>query len=150
VSVSFVPSDGSPTLSLLTNGEPEQVDEERAKKILEREDLEILVQLGMGNEKATYWTCDFSHVRISLLVSYAGTFDAFSGICDYQRRLSKLSVIRKARYRMVYMDGRLVRKLSCAMNIDMSEISPATFLAIPALFTYLTLIRCYLGTPQIR
>jgi glutamate N-acetyltransferase/amino-acid N-acetyltransferase len=63
VSVSFVPSDGSPILSLLTNGEPEQVDEERAKKILEREDLEILVQLGMGNETATYWTCDFSHVR---------------------------------------------------------------------------------------
>lgn len=68
MSVSFVPSDGSPILSLLTNGEPEQVDEERAKKILEHEDLAILVQLGMGDEKATYWTCDFSHVRLSLLV----------------------------------------------------------------------------------
>jgi len=70
VSVSFVPSDGSTILSLLTNGEPEQVDEERAKKILEREDLKIMVQLGMGNEKATYWTCDFSHVRFSSIVPF--------------------------------------------------------------------------------
>ena len=62
MSVSFIPTDGSPILPLLTNGEPERVDEDRAKKILEREDLKILVQLGMGNENATYWTCDFSHV----------------------------------------------------------------------------------------
>lgn len=68
VSVSFVPTDGSSILPLLTNGEPEQVDEDRARKILECEDLEILVQLGMGNEKATYWTCDFSHVCFSSLV----------------------------------------------------------------------------------
>jgi glutamate N-acetyltransferase / amino-acid N-acetyltransferase len=70
VSVSFVPADGSPILPLLTNGEPEQVDEDRAKKILEHEDLEILVQLGMGNEKATYWTCDLSHVCLSSLVPF--------------------------------------------------------------------------------
>jgi glutamate N-acetyltransferase/amino-acid N-acetyltransferase len=60
-SVSFIPSDGSPELKLLVNGEPETVDEARAAEILAYEDLEILVKLGTGKEEATYWTCDFSH-----------------------------------------------------------------------------------------
>ena len=47
-SVSFVPADGSPELKLLVRGEPEQVDEARAKEILEMEDLEILVRLDDG------------------------------------------------------------------------------------------------------
>lgn len=59
--VSFVPTDGSPELKLLVNGEPEMVDEARAAQILEHEDLEILVRLGTGNKEATYWTCDYSH-----------------------------------------------------------------------------------------
>ncbi len=62
VSVSFVPTDRSPILPLLVNGEPEQVDEVRAKEILEAEDLEIRVDLGLGSECAKYWTCDFSYV----------------------------------------------------------------------------------------
>ncbi|KAI2603705.1 DNA replication factor C-like protein [Hypoxylon sp. NC1633] len=60
-SVSFVPTDGSPELKLLVNGEPEMVDEARAGEILEHEDLEILVRLGTGKKEATYWTCDYSH-----------------------------------------------------------------------------------------
>lgn len=59
--VSFVPTDGSPELKLLVNGEPEIVDETRAAEILEFEDLEILVRLGTGKKEATYWTCDYSH-----------------------------------------------------------------------------------------
>ncbi|KAI1376585.1 DNA replication factor C-like protein [Hypoxylon crocopeplum] len=59
--VSFIPTDGSPELKLLVNGEPETVDEARAAQILEHEDLEILVRLGTGEKEATYWTCDFSH-----------------------------------------------------------------------------------------
>ncbi|KAI2466082.1 DNA replication factor C-like protein [Annulohypoxylon bovei var. microspora] len=59
--VSFVPTDGSPELKLLVNGEPELVDEARAGQILEHEDLEIRVRLGTGNKEATYWTCDYSH-----------------------------------------------------------------------------------------
>ena len=64
-SVSFVPTDGSEVLKLLVAGEPETVDEARAAKILEDEDLEILVDLGGegGKEEASYWFCDFSHVR---------------------------------------------------------------------------------------
>lgn len=60
--MSFVPSDGSKPLPLLVNGEPEKVDEERAAQIISAEDLEILVELGLGKESAKYWTCDFSYV----------------------------------------------------------------------------------------
>ncbi|GAB7347735.1 hypothetical protein MBLNU459_g5287t1 [Dothideomycetes sp. NU459] len=79
-SVSFIPSDGSEELKLLVRGEPEQVDEERAKKILEMEDLEILVRLADGaplpeenqktDGKATMWTCDFSHEYVTINGDY--------------------------------------------------------------------------------
>ncbi|KAI0299294.1 arginine biosynthesis bifunctional protein ArgJ beta chain [Russula brevipes] len=67
VSVSFIPTDGSPVLPLLVNGEPEQVDEVRAAEILSAEDLEVRVDLAVGSESAKYWTCDFSYeyVRIN-------------------------------------------------------------------------------------
>jgi len=70
ISVSFVPSDGSPELKLFVSGEPETVDEERASQILEHEDLEILVRLGVGNEEAVYWTCDYSHEYITINGDY--------------------------------------------------------------------------------
>ena len=66
VNVSFIPTDGSPALPLLVNGEPEKVDEARAKQILSAEDLAIQVELGLGKESATYWTCDFSYVSVIL------------------------------------------------------------------------------------
>lgn len=78
-SVSFIPSDGSQELKLLTRGEPENVDEARAKEILEIEDLEILVKLsdGMTTEDtdkrqgcATMWTCDFSHEYVTINGDY--------------------------------------------------------------------------------
>ncbi|KAL5531678.1 hypothetical protein ACEPAG_4555 [Sanghuangporus baumii] len=79
ISVSLIPppSSSSPSSStssasvspfpLLVNGEPVKVDEVRAKEILQTEDIEILVKLGLGNESAKYWTCDFSYeyVRIN-------------------------------------------------------------------------------------
>ncbi|KAI2608909.1 arginine biosynthesis protein ArgJ [Hypoxylon fragiforme] len=68
--VSFVPTDGSPELKLLVNGEPETVDEIRAAQILEHEDLEILVRLGTGKKEATYWTCDYSHEYITINGDY--------------------------------------------------------------------------------
>lgn len=52
VSVSFVPTDGSQALPLLIKGEPERVDESRASEILAMEDLEILIDLGMGEQEA--------------------------------------------------------------------------------------------------
>lgn len=63
VNVTFIPSDGTTPLPVLVNGEPEKVDEERAKEILSLEDFEVLVDLGMkGDGEARYWTCDFSYV----------------------------------------------------------------------------------------
>jgi glutamate N-acetyltransferase / amino-acid N-acetyltransferase len=62
VSVSFVPTDGTAPLPLLVNGEPEKVDEARASQIVSHDDLEIRVELGLGDQSAKYWTCDFSYV----------------------------------------------------------------------------------------
>lgn len=77
-SVSFVPADGSEELKLLVRGEPEQVDEERAKQILEMEDLEILVNLSDSPRsegrkpdfEEVFWTCDFSHEYVTINGDY--------------------------------------------------------------------------------
>ncbi len=69
-SVSFVPTDGGAELMLLVRGEPENVDEERAKIILEEEDLEIKVDLGTGTEESSYWFCDFSHEYVTINGDY--------------------------------------------------------------------------------
>lgn len=45
------------------------MDESRAKAIISKEDIEILVEMGMGAEGAKYWTCDFSHVRVLLVLN---------------------------------------------------------------------------------
>jgi glutamate N-acetyltransferase/amino-acid N-acetyltransferase len=69
-SVSFIPSDGSPELKLLVNGEPEAVDEAKAAEVLTHEDVEIVVRLGGGKEEAVYWTCDFSHEYVTINGDY--------------------------------------------------------------------------------
>lgn len=48
------------------------VDEERAKAILEREDIEYRVELGLGREQARYWTCDYSYVCLFFELFYQG------------------------------------------------------------------------------
>lgn len=50
----------------MIKGEPEKVDEARASQILKDEDLEIRIDLGLGEESATYWTCDLSHEYIAI------------------------------------------------------------------------------------
>lgn len=72
-SVSFVSADKSEVLKLLVNGEPENLDEERAARMLENEDLEILVRLrsdGSKGEEAVYWTCDLSHEYVTINGDY--------------------------------------------------------------------------------
>lgn len=76
-SVSFIPTDGSAELKLLVRGEPEQVDEERAKQVLELEDLEVLVKLNdtgdaakQAKHEAVFWTCDFSHEYVTINGDY--------------------------------------------------------------------------------
>jgi glutamate N-acetyltransferase / amino-acid N-acetyltransferase len=72
-SVSFVPVDGGAELKFLDKGVPAKVDEERAKKIMEQEDFEVLVDLrddGNGTEhdveEALYWTCDLTHEFVTI------------------------------------------------------------------------------------
>lgn len=74
-SVRFVPAPTSQSkdegvLKLLTNGEPETVDEERAARLLQDEDLCIEVDLGTGSEEAKYWFCDFSHEYVTINGDY--------------------------------------------------------------------------------
>ena len=73
--VSFVPVENGASakegvLKLLVKGEPEQVDEERAARLLQDEDLRIEVDLGTGSEEAVYWFCDFSHEYVTINGDY--------------------------------------------------------------------------------
>lgn len=73
--VSFIPAENSATkdegvLRLLVDGEPETVDEERAARLLEDEDLVIDVDLGVGDREARYWFCDFSHEYVTINGDY--------------------------------------------------------------------------------
>lgn len=69
--VSFIPVDGSAELKLLVNGEPENVDEERASEILKDEDIIINVSLGTGGgQSAKFWTCDLSHEYVTINGDY--------------------------------------------------------------------------------
>lgn len=73
--VSFVPTANSASkdegvLRLLVDGEPQVVDEARAARLLEDEDLEVVVDLGTGTAEATVWTCDFSHEYVTINGDY--------------------------------------------------------------------------------
>lgn len=72
-SISFM--DGEDTVKFFERGVPMFVTEARVKSIMEREDLEVVVQLRDGAarhnvadevEDAVYWTCDMTHDFISL------------------------------------------------------------------------------------
>lgn len=57
-------------LHLVLAGRPHDVDEERASAILERDDIDIIVDLDMGQETVTVWTCDLSHEYVSINADY--------------------------------------------------------------------------------
>ncbi|KAI9597801.1 hypothetical protein BDF19DRAFT_434456 [Syncephalis fuscata] len=57
-------------LAVLSKGEPVPVDEFFAAQLLKNEDIEIHVDLGLGQEEATMWTCDFSHDYVSINADY--------------------------------------------------------------------------------
>jgi glutamate N-acetyltransferase/amino-acid N-acetyltransferase len=73
--VSFIPAETSASrdegvLKLLVDGEPQRVDEARASRLLEDEDLIVDVDLGVGQAEGTYWTCDFSHEYVTINGDY--------------------------------------------------------------------------------
>ncbi|KAI9804516.1 MAG: hypothetical protein M1825_001415 [Sarcosagium campestre] len=68
-SLSFVPPDGTPELKRFVNGEPETLDEERGKEILDQDQLEILVRSRRGDnggEEACLYTCDLGHGYVTI------------------------------------------------------------------------------------
>lgn len=70
VNLHFGLIDKSKSLHLFKNGEPHEINEEVAAEILEKEDLLIHVDLGMGNEELSMYTCDLSHDYISINADY--------------------------------------------------------------------------------
>ncbi|KAF8312979.1 arginine biosynthesis ArgJ [Clavulina sp. PMI_390] len=70
VSVTFIPADGTTPLPVLVKGEPEIVDEARASEVVGQNEINIEVDLGIGQESATYWTCDLSHEYVSINGDY--------------------------------------------------------------------------------
>lgn len=62
--------DKSKSLHLFKNGEPHEINEEVASEILEKEDLLIHVDLGMGKEELSMYTCDLSHDYVSINADY--------------------------------------------------------------------------------
>ncbi|KAF7899664.1 hypothetical protein EAF00_004000 [Botryotinia globosa] len=64
-SVSFVPVDGAEELNFVKRGKLMEVDELRVKELMEKEDVEVVVDLrddgGGKGEEAVYWTCDITH-----------------------------------------------------------------------------------------
>lgn len=70
-SVSFIPSDDPEPFQLLVNGEPQNVDEERAAEILKKEDLVVEIDLGTGGgQEAQFWTCDLSYDYVKINADY--------------------------------------------------------------------------------
>ncbi|OMJ29296.1 Arginine biosynthesis bifunctional protein ArgJ 1, mitochondrial [Smittium culicis] len=57
-------------IDLLVNGQPLELDEAKASAILAHEDLTVDVDLGLGSDSATIYTCDFSHEYVSINGDY--------------------------------------------------------------------------------
>ena len=55
---------------MCADGTPLNFSEERAKKILERDEVAILVDLKDGAAEATAWTCDFSYDYVKINADY--------------------------------------------------------------------------------
>ncbi|KAF7935656.1 hypothetical protein EAE99_002636 [Botrytis elliptica] len=69
-SVSFVPVDGAEELNFVKRGKLMEVDELRIKKLMEKEDVEVVVDLRddgcESGEEAVYWTCDITHEFVTI------------------------------------------------------------------------------------
>jgi len=57
-------------LHLVKDGQPYDVDEERALEILSQDEIAIAVDLGQGEAEATIWTCDLTHDYVTINAHY--------------------------------------------------------------------------------
>ena len=63
-------SGDSDALLLVREGVPFEIDEERASAILAGDEVTFALDLGMGAEEATVWTCDLSHRYVDINAHY--------------------------------------------------------------------------------
>jgi glutamate N-acetyltransferase/amino-acid N-acetyltransferase len=63
-------SGGTDALLLVRDGAPFEIDEERASVILAEDEITFALDLGMGKEEATVWTCDLSHSYVDINAHY--------------------------------------------------------------------------------
>jgi glutamate N-acetyltransferase/amino-acid N-acetyltransferase len=70
VNLHFSDGAGAHSLHLFKDGAPYDVNEDIASKILEKEDVNIIISLGLGDASADMYTCDFSHEYISINADY--------------------------------------------------------------------------------
>jgi glutamate N-acetyltransferase/amino-acid N-acetyltransferase len=57
-------------MHLFKNGSPFDVNEDKASEILKNSDLTITVDLKIGNEVASIFTCDLSHEYVTINADY--------------------------------------------------------------------------------
>ncbi|MDI3533659.1 MAG: glutamate N-acetyltransferase / amino-acid N-acetyltransferase [Thermosediminibacterales bacterium] len=55
---------------LVENGTPTDYSEEEVSEYLKNKELKITIDLGLGNQKATAWTCDLSYDYVKINGSY--------------------------------------------------------------------------------
>ncbi|NLV74911.1 MAG: bifunctional glutamate N-acetyltransferase/amino-acid acetyltransferase ArgJ [Chloroflexi bacterium] len=55
---------------LVREGAPYEIDEERSSALLAKTDIDITIDLGQGEERATIWTCDLTHRYIDINAHY--------------------------------------------------------------------------------
>jgi glutamate N-acetyltransferase/amino-acid N-acetyltransferase len=58
------------SLHLVKDGAPFEIDETRAAEILAEEQVVLRLDLGMGQEEATVWTCDLTHRYVDINAHY--------------------------------------------------------------------------------
>ncbi|KAH8919840.1 DmpA/ArgJ-like protein [Atractiella rhizophila] len=68
--VSGVEGGGRRRVEMLRKGQPTDWSEEEAKLLLEEEEVEIRVDMGVGSQSGCYWTCDLTHEYISINADY--------------------------------------------------------------------------------
>lgn len=69
--VDLLLSSSTGSIELVKGGEPQlPVDEAKAARILDEEDLLVRVSLGMGQETSKVFTCDLSHEYVSINADY--------------------------------------------------------------------------------
>lgn len=62
--------EGLNELHLVKNGEPFDTNEERASSILKEKDFRVRVNLGLGDQSATVYTCDLSVEYVNINADY--------------------------------------------------------------------------------